>query len=264
MVIRKDLKPFRQSVPNAAALAMAGDIAARLGLPFDAQAVAEQSRSLYENMFADLKQVLEIEAPPRLESGSYSLTRLFLTPDAARAPVIVLDIYFDYWIAALSQIAAIATFTVPDKPLWLALGARMSETFELFVEPSRFETARQNMAPLFADHGELMNISFGMARAMTIFALCHELAHWQCGHLDQAPGAEQELEADREAASLFLRLVQRGEKAAETSVFIDPKVAGAPLLLARPLARHSRFLFVWLRPRVLFLIRWISYSWGGV
>lgn len=66
---------------------------------------------------------------------------------------------------------------------------------------------------------------------MTVFCLCHEIAHAQLGHLGQAPTTALETAADVRALDHYLALLDYGQGNRDTTVYVDPKVAGAPLVL---------------------------------
>ncbi|MBL27247.1 MAG: hypothetical protein CMM50_06835 [Rhodospirillaceae bacterium] len=243
MRLRPDLAPFQRSVPTKASLDFAEQIAALTGLPFDREAVAADSLSLHETMFADLVRILGLEADEiEFRSGSYFAVRAFAVRAESGAAHVGLDLTFDYWLAALAHLGVIATCEVLSQAQLQAIARQVNETFLLFEDASRFRSVREGLKPYLAGYPHLINLSEGLGRAMLVFTLCHELAHCRLGHLDRPGSREIELEADRAAAELFLEVGRHGESDRATTVHVDPKVAGAPIILMHLLALHEAWL----------------------
>ena len=91
---------------------------------------------------------------------------------------------------------------------------------------------RDEMKVYMVRFAHLLNVSEALSRAMIVFALCHEVSHHKLDHLRSTVSRKQEFEADELGLRYFLRVVDAGEAARESSVYIDPKVAGAPLILS--------------------------------
>lgn len=124
-----------------------------------------------------------------------------------------------------------ATFIPPDDRPMAQLTRVTDQLMAFFVDASVFEDVRHSMLPLITEYSELLNLTHGLARAMLVFVLCHEIAHIEAGHLHEPASRDRELAADQAAAGLFLEVIQVGERAHATHIFIDPKIACAPLLL---------------------------------
>lgn len=243
MRIRRDYKPFERSVPTEGSLAFAAQISELLGLRFDRAEIEAQSKTLYETMFMDLTTVLEIDpVTVRFQSGYFHATRAFVLSGRDGAAQINLDTTFDYWTSALSLLAAIATFEVPSATQWEGLARQVDAAFHLFDDATRFAAAREGMMPYLAGYHHLLNLSEGLSRAMLVFTLCHELAHCRLDHLDKPADQSQELEADRLAAYDFLKVIAYGRGNRDTTIHVDPKVAGAPIVFMHLLDLHEAWL----------------------
>lgn len=243
MRIRKDHKPFEYVLPTETSLDLAGQIAELTGVPFDRDAVNAQGQNLHQIMFSDLCMVLDL-SPDEFEfhAGLYYATRVFSGRRSDGSETINLDLTLEFWLSAMTLIATIATFEVTTDEDWSALLQETDRLMTLFVDADQFYQIRDGLKPHLATYAHLLNVSHAMARAMLVFCFCHEIAHHQLEHLDMEAGKDQELEADRHAARMFLKIVESGEKAHDTTVFIDRKVACAPLALTSLLG----ILEVWL------------------
>jgi len=230
-------------VPTANSLAFAAQISELLDIPFDKDAIDAQARSLHEGMFEALIDALELDANAvKMQSGYYFATRAFAINSVEGTPQIGVDITFDYWLSALNLICAIATFETPTNQQWEGLALQTDSTFHLFDDARRFEQARDGLKPYLVDHHNLLNLSEGLARAMLVFTFCHELAHCHLDHLNQPANVSQELDADKLAAQYFLTLLEKGAQLADTTIFVDIKLAGAPLILMQLLNVHEQWL----------------------
>ena len=218
-------------VATESSLKLAQMIAERMGIPFDKARTAALSDNLYETMYGELLDLLDLrDQGPRFESGAYSSARLFLSQTGEREPIIVLDMVFDFWVEAATHLTSIATF----RAMPIADARKLTDTFEklfdLFLSANRFHELRTEMAPYYLDFTDELRVSSVLARAMIVFALCHEIAHALLGHQEEEASPAQELAADGEAVRLYLELCGQQERARQTHVYLDPKIAGGPLV----------------------------------
>lgn len=228
-----DLGNPRRTVyrPTRSSLDFARAIAGRMDRDFDEAEVSRLAHNLYAVMYADLVRLLDLQSPPQLDAASYSLTRVFLALDRERRPTIVLDMIFDFWLFAATHLTSVATFNAMPRDKALHFINVFEAVLNLFVTGAGYKNVRAQVAPYLLDYPRELNISSAMSRAMTVFALCHELAHAECQHLGKPGSREQEDEADREATAYFLRIVRQQETARGSHVYVDPKVAGAPIVM---------------------------------
>lgn len=240
MRIRSDRKPFQRSVPTEGSLAFAAQMSELLNIPFDRDSTEDLSRQLHETMFKELITILKIDAESvQFESGYFFATRAFALRGKDGAPQINIDTTFDYWISTLCLLGAIATFETSDRKQWSNLIEQVDATFHLFDDARQFAQAREGMTPFLINYHHLLNLSEGLARAMLVFTLCHELAHCRLDHLSEPSDKQQELDADRLAAQFFLAVMEHGRHDNHTTVHIDPKVSGAPIIFMHLLNLHE-------------------------
>lgn len=243
MRLRRDLKPFQRSVPTKASLDLVRQLAELTGLPFDEEAVSDEAHSLYELMFDDLTSTLGIDPESvRFQSGYYFAPRAFAARHPSGRPQISLDTTFDYWISALSHFGVMAMCEPLTEGAIRDLAGQVHQTCLLFEDASLFEPVREAHLPYLARYPHLLNLSQGLARAMLVFTLCHELAHCRLDHLSTPDSPDQELAADRQAAELFLRIVRHGENNPGTTIHVDPKIACAPMALMHLIGLHEAWL----------------------
>lgn len=226
--------PLYRVVATEDALDLAAQIAEALGEPFDRRAVAARSEILHETMFADLASSLGI-GPDQLvfRSGVYERARAFAGLSREGVPHVVLDLVFDFWVFALGHIMVVkATIELSPEELG-RLHRVLDAVFSLFVDNHRFHQLRESVGPLLLDYKYCLNLSHALTRAMTVSVMCHELAHIRLGHLGRPASRDLEFEADAAGAEIFLRHVRDGGAKGPTTVYVDPKIAAAPVLLLR-------------------------------
>ena len=231
-----DLRPGKRYVPTERSLDLAESIARAQGTSFDREAIRKLGGNLYEVMFADIIRVLNVDATAiTFRSGVYPFARAFSAKAQDGRPAVVLDMVFDYWLFSLTQLVCITIFTVPDEQERRQITADVSYLFELFSYSGDFKTSRRRMARYLLDpnyNNENLKISNLLTRAMIIFVLCHELVHIQLQHLDQPASTDAELRADAHAVSSFVKIVEYGKTNRDTHIYVDPRMAGGPLVMS--------------------------------
>ncbi|MEJ7926012.1 hypothetical protein WG908_04480 [Sphingobium sp. AN641] len=121
----------------------------------------------------------------------------------------------------------------------------MSRLFDLYGHSGAFDRSRDYIAPYLLDPrygGDILKVTYPLARAMIVFILCHEIAHIQLGHLAREGAPELELEADAKAAAYFRQVVRYGQRDRDTHIHVDPKMAGAPLIFSMILELFEAWL----------------------
>ncbi|WP_218128486.1 hypothetical protein [Rhodospira trueperi] len=225
---------------SEASLDLAEELAHRAGIPFDRAEAAALSRHLYETCFAAIVDALGFDPDAVAFSPEvFGLTTTFITADpegGAPGGRILFDETFDLWLFALSHYSTIAAFVPIDDAGFLSLLDKMKRGLLLLARPTTRPRVLEDLRPELKTHHECLNLSGGLARALVVFVLCHEIAHGRLGHLDQREGPEIELEADREAARMFLSIVAQGDALRQSPIYIDRKLAGVPVILPRWLA----------------------------
>lgn len=243
MPIRKDLRPYKRYVPTQQSLDFAERVSEAMGLPFDREAVRQQAHTLYSDMFYDLAHILGIDDNSiRFETGVFHTARIFSANQTSGTPIVALDMVFEHWVFSLTHLLAVCTFTLPDKNEYERIYNDIDLLFQLFENAHLYERSRDSMIHYIVQYEELLNFSGALARAMIVYALCHEMAHCTQGHLDKPTCIQTELEADRIAADYFLQVMEYGRVQTQTFVHIDPKIACAPIMLPMILQLHEIWL----------------------
>ncbi len=237
--------PVGRYSPSAQSLDFAEQIAKVQGLPFDRAATERLGSNLYEIMFAELIEVLELnQDPPDFHSGIYPSARAFAALTSDGRQVIALDMVFDYWIASLHHIVGVCTFSVPSEDEQRRIANDMQRLFALFQDSRDYRRVREPISyyVLAPNYAEIIRLTNLMGRASLVFVMCHELAHGQLKHHDSAAIPEQELEADRAAASMFKRVVAKGQAERCDHIHIDPKIMCAPIVFTMILELFEAWL----------------------
>lgn len=224
---------FKYSATESS-LDIAEAIAKSLGQAFDRDAVAKQSENYLEDIFSDLLNLLEVNPSTiSFQSGIYPKARTFAALTKEGENHVVMDMVFEFWISSATQINMIIATRVLDAHTFDQIGKVTDEIFSLFSESHRFKLVREKFLPFILEYPACLNLSHALSRSMTLFVMCHEIAHCHLGHLHKTQSRELELQADKLAAEYFLKIVLRGKTQIKNSAFIDPKVAAAPILLMK-------------------------------
>ncbi len=231
--------------PSEQSLDFSERVAQVQGVPFDREATRALGTNLYEEMYAELVQVLELEgAVPDFHSGVFRSPRAFSAYTPSGRPIVGLDMIFEYWMTSLHHIVGVLAFTVPDKTEERRIARDVTSLFGLFQNSGDFKRVRGPIAYYYlAQHyAEIIRISNLLSRASLVFVMCHELAHLQLNHHGRAAGPDQELEADRRAAELFKHVVAKGQENRLGIIHIDPKVMCGPLIFTMILELFEAWL----------------------
>lgn len=211
-------------------------IADSIGQEFDREEVRELASTLHERMFTDIVRILDLEIEaPQLHAGVFGYPRAFSAKTDDGKLAVALDMVFDFWVFFSAIIVAVCTFTVPEQDDERLIARDLSTLFNLFLAREDYVRVRQQLAHYLLDErykGQLLNLASLIARSMTVFVLCHELAHVALHHHEKELNERvDELEADAEAARYFIKLIEHGKRDRNTFIHIDPTVACAPLIL---------------------------------
>lgn len=231
--------------PSEQSLDFSERVAQVQGMPFDREATRALGTNLYEEMYAELVQVLNLEdLVPDFHSGVFRSPRAFSAYTPSSRPIVGLDMIFEYWMTSLHHIVGVLAFTVPDVAEERRIFRDVTSLFGLFQNPGDFTRVRGPIAYYYlAQHyAEIIRISNLLSRASLVFVMCHELAHLQLNHHGRAAGPDQELEADRKAAELFKRVVAKGRESRLSVIHIDPKVMCGPLIFTMILELFEAWL----------------------
>lgn len=222
---------------NEQSLDLAEQIAASVGQDFDRESVRDLANALHEAMFNDLLEVLDLGVtPPQLHAGIFGYPRAFSARTTSGENAVAIDSVFDFWVFFSAIIVCVTTFTAPDQDERRLLAKDIRTLFELFLAKRDYLTVRLELAHYLLNpkyNGPILSMASGMARAMIVFVLCHELAHVVLDHHDNEEGddASMEFEADALAAEYFLKVVEHGKVTNQTYIHVFPPLACAPLVL---------------------------------
>lgn len=232
-------KPPGRFVTTKVALEKAELIANALNLPFDPEQTALEAEQLHKLYFDEIVELLEIDTS-RIEfiSGSYRLIGAVAGIDPSGDRTIELDELLDGWLMTLTHLIAVMACKVLDDVERIELLNLFDDLIDLKSDTYMHEEWRDRFLPFAINHKDVFNVSHALSRAMLIFVICHELAHCELHHFENTSTPANELEADQRAAEYFARIIalEHGQH----RIFIDRKVASAPLLLMRLFELNER------------------------
>ncbi|NOR61433.1 MAG: ImmA/IrrE family metallo-endopeptidase [Rhodobacteraceae bacterium] len=238
-----DFEPIFRYLATKGSLDLSEAIAKDLGEEFDRESVAKLSERVLEQTFSDLVSVLNL--PPdeyAFKSGIYSGVGTFVALSSDGQPHIVMDMVFDFWLFATAHISTIVASHILEDDARKYIKETTDELFSLLIESNRFRKSREKYLPLLLDYKESLNLSSALARGMTIFVMCHEIAHCHLGHLDKPQSKSIELEADRLASEFFIRVVDAAPHSVKTTAYVDAKIAAAPIILMQLLSLYEEWV----------------------
>ena len=240
---RGEFDPARPSRPSEAGLDFAEQIAKAMGMPFDRAQIAELAPRVYDAFFGDLVTLLDRDpAHTIFRSGRYAEVRVFAATDSRSRPHVVLDEDFYFWVFGLGHVMTILASQTLTRQQRERLDHLTIELFALLSSGQRFSRVRDIFAPFYFEYAMWLRTSEPVGRAMMGFVLCHELAHIDLGHLGKEPSRELELEADRLAVDYFMKVVEACKSRRTRQLSVDPRLAGAPILLMRLLQIYETWL----------------------
>jgi len=219
-------------VPTEESLAFSERIAKELDLPFDREQTAAHSQELSTRYFKDIVSVIaEFTKGITLEQGSTNSLEAFIEPYQSEGWVFI-DDHLDIWLFSLNKLVLFkACYHTTDEE-----EAQLSEWVKRYLSISMTEDPHQNnlvlreeTRKLFINYANLLPVANAMSVSMMIFIICHEISHHYLGHLNQAASPSSELEADKLAYELFLKVAEHKDRL--KSAQIDESTTSAPALM---------------------------------
>jgi hypothetical protein len=208
-------------------LKVSQELAKLMGVEFDKKTTLELTENLYERYFLEIVTFLNIPAL-KFESGALRNVNAF-AHFTDNQNTVVYDEQLDFWLLNCCHLTLVAACEELDGSQYTDLIRLLLKTLEIRKNPYLHEEIRSAFHQFIIDHPGLFREAHLYSRAMNIFIICHELAHVVYQHTKKNPSFEQELEADAKAVDFFKKIVDGGKSTGY--VYIDPKLAGAPILL---------------------------------
>lgn len=238
-----DYEPILRYLATQSSLDLAEKIAEELGVEFKREEVAKLSENMEEQIFADLVAALDLNvAEFNFKSGVYSKAQAFAAPSSDESSYVVVDMVFDFWLLGITHVSTVTAAKILDIEQQNQIGTVADELFWLLTESHRFKSVRETFLPLMLEHGDCLNLSGALSRSMTIFIVCHEIAHCRLDHLSQPPSPQIEFDADRLATEYFAKITGIKRNHRENTAFVDEKVAAAPIILMQLFAIYETWL----------------------
>lgn len=239
-----EFEPILRYSATEKSLDFSESLAKRLGQKFDRDAIATQSKDVLEQVFKDLLETLKIDPSSLIfKSGIYSRANTFAALSTSGQNHVVLDMVFDFWVFASTQINMILAAHLLESDAHKKIINMVEDLFMLLVESHRFKQTREHFRPYMSEYADCLNISGAMSRSMILFVLCHEIAHCHLDHIKKVQTVALEYEADKQACKYFMLVVANSVSGRKKhTAYVDIKVAGAPILLMRLLTVFENWL----------------------
>ncbi len=222
---------------------LAQAVAEACDLEFDARNVEELADRLHNEIYSELVSFLGLEqSAPQFHYGGYAQAQASAVQTEDQRHHIILDTVFDYWVSSLTHLMVIATTRTMENREWQLLIVSTKEFFSLLTNVNQFQTVKEKFSIHLLEYSDCLNVSHALGRAMIIFVLCHELAHFQLDHFSREASEEMEFEADRLASDYFMQVANEYSSLNGSVICIDPKIACAPLALTRLFELYETWL----------------------
>ncbi len=238
------IPPPQHYQATQASLGLAQHIADVLGYSFDEAKEALLATKLYNVIYDDIIELLGLKThKPELHSGSYNISKIFAAQTSDNNSVIVLDMVFDFWIYAVCFLVSIKACHKLNAEQAHLLTQNIHQMMMLLQNPEQFNSKRHIIRHYHISHAQVLGqLSHPIARSMTTFILCHEIAHHRLGHVGMPSTKQQELDADQQAALYFNMIVEKGKQDNQSYAHVDEKISFSPLLLFRLFDLHEHWL----------------------
>ena len=219
-------------VPNDRGLDSSAAIAEKLGAAFNRELTAKRSQELATLYFGDIAHVVpELVTNVDIEQGTINSMKAFIEPHKNTSWIFV-DDRLDSWLFTLNFLTTYrACYTTamkidPKLISWteriLRLGAAQNPGAEQLK-------LRDEVGALFIAHARILPSVNALTVSMIVFLMCHEIAHHNLDHLNQAVNPLHELEADKLAYEIFLRVADKRNELKHAQ--IDLSTTCAPCLM---------------------------------
>lgn len=194
-------------VPTPDSLDRAHRLAAKLGYRFDARQTEAHGRDLLRHYFDDLRRVLpEVTPYFRFDHGSRNELQasIGLVEDHAR---VFIDEHLHFWLLGLNFIATVSACYDLEKEDEEALRILTADHFRMYADPVEVHyRVREALWPWHERFTKLLEVANAVTQTMTVFTLCHEVAHSYLGHLHELDEPDHEIAADSLAFEYLLRI----------------------------------------------------------
>lgn len=210
-------------------------VAKALGIPFDENVTGKLVDNLHDQYFQGILSIIgPIEGVTGFYHGDFRHMNAAITQTTTDQTTSVLfDQQLDFWLLDLTHLTYVAAAFALEAHVFQRLAESIDRCLDWRIAPHRLEHDREMHNEFFFsnDFTRGLMISHPLSRAMTIFIICHELAHAALGHSAISASEQLEFAADAKAAEYFQLIVAKGTEAGVVTV--DPALASAPQLLMR-------------------------------
>lgn len=217
--------------PTERSLSIAQAMASALDQPFDRAQVQHDGQQLLSLYFQDIQSVAEDQFEAiDFEHGTSSQMQAFAALPRHDLKLVFVDEHFHFWAFGLSFLVYYKACFRIDEAETADLKALVSHHFDMLkTHAATHLTLREQMLPLQMGYPDILFPTNALTQAMTLFVICHEIAHHMHGHPGTPDDPDQELVADREAYALMLRVHEARDTL--THAQIDVKMLCAPALM---------------------------------
>lgn len=235
-------RPVGRFNPSQKSIQIAEIVAGWMGQSFDPVENQKIVERYHEQLFQNILDTLDLPRDTvQFTSGSLRKTTTFAAKNVDSNEV-VLDEMFDFWTWDITHLTCVAAFEVLKEDEWEKLIADLGKVMLVYSNAEMHETVRESFGYYILNYKRIIQFSHTLSNAILGFALCHEIAHCQLGHLDKPPSKEVELEADILAAQHFTKIIEKSQSSNKPPFFLLPAHYTAPLISMELLGLHEYWL----------------------
>jgi|GEM_PF-4091954 len=213
-------------------LAFSEAIAALLGVEFDREGTRVEADHMHDLYFDAIIRTANLDPDlVRFRSAAYRNLNAYVPYSRATKGTVVFDELLDPWLMSATVLLTIMACKPLEPNEVRALTSAFIANLNVSANPFLHEQNRRRLQGFMCRHSDALPIAVPLRRAMVVFILCHEIGHIQAQHHRQNKGSDPvlEMEADARAVELYSTVCRAGLEAHPISV--DPKLAGAPILM---------------------------------
>ncbi|MDD7887113.1 hypothetical protein [Flavivirga sp. 57AJ16] len=225
--------------PTKKSLGISKSIAKKLHLDFNEEEVDYLAKNLQKIYYDEIIEKLQLNIPKtNFEHGSIRKINAKVTPNKHGSGDIYFDDQLEFWLFNMSFINTLASFKEVGKKDLLKV---LSSTLDIFRTPHLFEFERELMLPLEDEYADVLSFSHDLNKAMSVFVICHEIAHLTSNHLTdkKLTWHEKEFEADSIGFDYFKKVIMHPDKSKYIS--LQSMFLCAPIIFFNYLSIEERY-----------------------
>jgi hypothetical protein len=224
-------------LPTKNSLQISRIIAKSLNIEFNEKEVSNLSKKLQTVYYEEISKILNL---PNIEfnHGAKRKINAYVEMNSNESQSIFFDDQLEFWLFDMCFINSLASF---KEVLKKDLHKILINTLNTFRNPSIFEDQREFSLSMIAENLDIINFSHDLNKAISIFIICHEIAHVTYQHLkDDKTAHKREFEADFLGYQFFIKVIKNSNKS--EYIQLQKMFICAPIIFFNCLALEETYM----------------------